>query len=411
MTGYYRGLVFLAIVTGVPAMIIGCRTQPSHRVTVQPSRVEQIDRSLAEASRFLTARQASDGSWRSDTYPAFKDGASLTPLVLHALLSGPNADSTRRGVEFLSRMVLPDGTIKAAPDGISYPVYTAALAVIVLGRSPDPAQQKARDAWLTFLRDRQLTEALGWQPPDKEFGGWGYCRDIPRKPKPGESPAPLTESNLSATALALEALRSTNCPSDDPALKNALVFVQRCQNFSGEANRADVTFDDGGFFFIYDDGARNKAGPVGKDTTGRERFASYGSTTADGLLSLLLGGLPANHPRALAARSWLEKNFSVTTHPGKYAAPREGTRQAVYYYYCWSLAKALSKAGVQEINTSKGTVRWAEALADELLKRQDQDGSWVNAAVDVREDDPLTATSLAAEALTLCRQVIGGDGK
>ena len=37
-------------------------------------------------------------------------------------------------------------------------------------------------------------------------------------------------------------------------------------------------FDDGGFFFIPNDSVRNKAGITGKDTTGRDRYASYGST-------------------------------------------------------------------------------------------------------------------------------------
>jgi len=43
------------------------------------------------------------------------------------------------------------------------------------------------------------------------------------------------------------------------------------------------------------------------------------------------------------------------------------------------------------------------ALADELLRRQEADGSWVNAAGEVREDDPLVATPLAVGALAGCR--------
>jgi hypothetical protein len=69
---------------------------------------------------------------------------------------------------------------------------------------------------------------------------------------------------------------------------------------------------------------------------------------------------------------------------------------SVYFYWCWSAAQALAAAGV-------GAVPWAEALAEELARRQRPGGSWVNDAVEVREDDPIVATALAAGALSICR--------
>jgi hypothetical protein len=47
--------------------------------------------------------------------------------------------------------------------------------------------------------------------------------------------------------------------------------------------------------------------------------------------------------------------------------------------------------------------RWAEALAEELLVRQRDDGSWANPVDSFREDDPLVATSFAVRALAGCR--------
>jgi hypothetical protein len=162
-------------------------------------------------------------------------------------------------------------------------------------------------------------------------------------------------------------------------------------------------FDNGGFFFIYDDAVRNKAGAAGKDRTGRERFHSYGSTTADGLRGLLACGLPKAYPRVLAARQWLETHFDPARHPGNYNQDREVNRSAVYYYYAWSFAQAFNSMGVMQIDTKTGTVRWAQALAEELISRQEKGGSWSNPAVAVREDDPVVATSLAAGALAVCR--------
>jgi squalene-hopene/tetraprenyl-beta-curcumene cyclase len=373
--------------------------------------LKRLDGALATAEKYLIDHQDADGAWRSDVYGVFKDGPSLTPLVLATLLEmPPSAEAEaacQKGASYLAHLVRADGTIDEGPHGLTYPVYTAVFSVIALSR-PQMAQfLPARDAWLRFLQQRQLTEELGWQPADKQYGGWGYSHQIPRKPQPGEPLLPLTESNLSASTLALEAMRAAGYSADDSAFRKALIFIQRCQNYSEDEELRDGVFDDGGFFFIYDDAVRNKAGTAGKDRNGRERFASYGSTTADGLRSLLACGLPRDHPRVQAARAWLEKNFHPPIHPGRYAKNREMNRQAVYFYYSASLAKAfhLTNPKFEIRNSKKGRsgVNWAEEMADDLLNRQQPDGSWINSAVAVREDDPIVATCLASQALVVCR--------
>jgi hypothetical protein len=105
----------------------------------------------------------------------------------------------------------------------------------------------------------------------------------------------------------------------------------------------------------------------------------------------------------LAARHWLEEHFRADTHPGQYAADWEASRPSLYYYYCASVARALRPAGGQDVSAGANNQRWAALLAAALLKRQRQDGSWANPAVDVREDDPLVATSLALITLAICR--------
>ena len=52
------------------------------------------------------------------------------------------------------------------------------------------------------------------------------------------------------------------------------------------------------------------------------------------------------------------------------------------------------------------TIDGARMLIEALLKRQHPDGSWTNTFTDGREDDPLVATPMAAEALLLCMQVM-----
>jgi len=367
--------------------------------------VEQVDRALAWAADYLVDRQSVDGAWRSDMYGPFKDGPSLTSLIAATLAGLPvglaRRAATERAVQYLADLAGPDGTIDAGPGGITYPVYAAAGTIVAITRLGNARHETARNAWLRFLRERQLTEELGWQPTDLGYGGWSYAPQPPR-PVNGKPPNPLAAPNLSATVFALEALGAVGVPPDDPAIQKARVFVERCQNWYDDSCARDPQFDDGGFFFILDDPVRNKAGETGTGRQGQMRYASYGSATADGLRALRACGQKVTDSRALAAADWLVSRFSAAEHPGQYAASREHLRPALFYYYSASIAEALSISA-----RGSDAVNWIQPLASALLDRQRPDGSWVNTAVDVREDDPLVATPLAIRALHCCRQALG----
>jgi hypothetical protein len=171
------------------------------------------------------------------------------------------------------------------------------------------------------------------------------------------------------------ALALAGTKPDDPALRDAAGFVDRCRA------------KDGGFFFSPALPISNKAGG----------FRAYGSMTADGLRAQLRLGTRIDAPLA-----WLEQHFDPTKNPGAFAAVDEVRRESSYYYYAWSVAHAFAHA-------KPGDRRWAEALARELLARQLPDGSWRNGATEMREDDPLVATSFAVAALALCRGAITGE--
>lgn len=350
---------------------------------------EAIDRGTG----FLAGRQSPDGGWRSDVYGNFRGGDSLTPLVLAALES--EAAGFRAGCRHLAAVGEAEGD---DPD-LAYPVYTSALAVSALTRAD--AEQAAVDRWVAVLRRHQLAGRLGWREADAEYGGWGYATVEPRKPGPEDLRLPLMEPNLSATVFAVEALRAAGVEPRDPALVAARVFVERCQNFADGAG-ADAEFDDGGFFFVLDDAERTKAGPAGRDRHGRERFASYGSATADGLRALLACGLPAGHPRVAAARDWLERNFTADVHAGRFPEERHVFRDSCYFYYAWSVAATFQTVGVETVPAAAGPVDWRQRLAEALLARQAADGRWANPHRAVREDDPLVATAFAVATLRIC---------
>lgn len=347
-------------------------------------------------------------------YGPLRDGPSLTPHVLAAMYfltalpPTPNdaAASFTRGRRYLSSLIDADGRLT---EPLRYPVYTAAVAswVVTLdGASPRTQQEHA--VWLSLLRSHQLDERLGWPPGDAEYGGFGYSIEPPRKPPPGVPPEPLAGSNLSATVYGLGALRNADVPMTDPAYAKILAFAARCQNFSEDPARADPAYDDGGFHFIPQDAARNKAGVAGTDRHGRTRFHSYGAATADGLRLLLHAGLPPEHPRVQAARRWLERHFEPRHNPGTFQPDREEIRDATYFYYCWSVAHAFLHLNVRRIETRDGPVNWADSLARALIDTQKQDGSWTNVYRDTKEDDPLIATPHAVAALVICRSMITG---
>ncbi len=367
--------------------------------------------SLVAGVAYLLAQQSPDGSWRSDLYATFKDGLALTPLVVGALQDAAavgvepvgSGMARLRGIEFLARLAKADSTIDPGLDGIDYPVYTAAMTVKILSHADGKDFKAARDAWLKYLKDRQLTTKLGWQEDEKQYGGWGYCRAIPEKPKPNEFAPNLIESNLSATVFALEALKAAN--SLDPGTaKAAALFVRSCQNWFPPLHCYEVPwaqFLDGGFHFIYDDPVRNKAGVVAKGNPDWPTlFHSYGSVTADGLRALDLCGMSRDKLRKDAAITWLSTNFSANTHPGNYINPHEPNREAVYYYYAASVSKAMRDYDIKPKNRAD----WATTLASELARRQMKDGSWANRVELVRENEPLVATSNAVSALARCKK-------
>jgi hypothetical protein len=100
---------------------------------------------------------------------------------------------------------------------------------------------------------------------------------------------------------------------------------------------------------------------------------------------------------------WLDTNFAHDSVPGTFNEDREVLRGAYYFYYAWSISEAWRLwrpgDGAFEDPASRRS-----ALAGELMRRRNDDGSWRNPYTDGREDDPLIATPFAALALIACRE-------
>lgn len=342
----------------------GCRCAP--RSSGRSPTPSEAEHALTHGVQWLLERQEPDGSWRSATYGQFKDGDALTALVVRSLQTA-HADHPETQAAIASGIRFLEGLAEHArdPERVQFPTYSSSLAIETLPESP------AREMWLELLRSRQLTEELGWEREDKEYGGWGYSVTQPIKPKPNELAAPLIESNVSATTFAIDALKSLDAHGD--ACGPALAFMSRMQN------------EDGGFHFIYDDPVRNKAG--GEDG----QFFSYGSTSSDGFRVLHACG---GEGEARAA-AWLRKNYDGTRHPGEFVERHEPDRDGLYYYWAASVARSFTE--VPEAAPRK----WRGELMRTLVDRQREDGSWENPVPTMRENDPVVATAFAVYALSL----------
>jgi hypothetical protein len=366
-----------------------------------------IDRALARGAAFLVAHQEADGAIRSPTYAAFRDGYALTGLATMALGMAPGDEAARaypRAVDFLATLVAGGALRTPEP---AYPTYAVALSILVMNTPGNERHAATRAVLRQALRDRQLAPALGWRPDDASLGGWGYYPRSPRRSPPdGSVTDDLLSSNLSATLLAVGALTLGGVPVDDPALVLARGFVERCQN-RVQPCAGEPCPGDGGFFFSPAVPDGNKAGAV--PGAAGARFVSYGSMTADGVRALLrLGATPVDPPVAEAA-AWLERHFDASANPGAFVAGAEVRQASSYYYWSWTAAHALRALGKPELMTAHGPVRWAQALSAELLRRQRDDGGWRNDSTEMREDDPVVATSFAMAALAVCRISLGGE--
>ena len=88
-----------------------------------------------------------------------------------------------------------------------------------------------------------------------------------------------------------------------------------------------------------------------------------------------------------------EKNYTLEENPGM--GP-----QGLYYYY-HTMAKALSAAGIDEVPTKNGSMKWREPLALKLINLQRRDGSWENENGRWWEKDPALVTSYAMLTLEM----------
>jgi squalene-hopene/tetraprenyl-beta-curcumene cyclase len=337
-----------------------------------------VDRALD----YLKSNQGQDGSWSRDKSPG------VTGVVLTGML-GTGKISTQdpvceRALKYIESLVNPQaGHIAGKDPKVQLQNYVTSVNVMALAAANrDDRYRKVIGDAAEFLKKLQWDEDEGKTPADDFYGGAGY--DSKSRP------------DLSNTQFFLDALKAANVPSDDPALKRALVFVSRCQNLKGEHNDQPWAgkINDGSFIYSPAGGGQTKSDPLPDGG-----LPGYGSMTYAGIKSMIYCGVSKEDPRIQKAYEWITKNYTVDANPGM---PSPHAHWGLYYYY-HTMAKTLDTLGIDDVVDVHGQKHnWRADITAALARRQRPDGSWINENHWL-EADPNLVTGYALMALGHCK--------
>ncbi len=365
--GFVAAVVGLSIFAArLPAVEEGKKTGPDP-VLYQTT----VDRAI----KYLALQQSEDGSISS------RLGIGPTALATLGMLRSGRSTSdpqVARGLKYLEDYAQESGGIHTP--GSRIPVYETCIALVCFQEANvDHRYDRIIEDAEKFIRGSQWDENRGKDPSDISYGGVGYG---------GKS-----RPDLSNTAFLVDALKSCGAGADDKSIQEALVFVSRCQNLESEHNTTSFAdkVNDGGFYYTCAAGRQDE-----ERSTSTGGLRSYGSMTYSGLKSMVFAGLTKDDPRVKAAFGWIQKNYDVTKNPGM------GDAGLFYYYNTFS--KTLDALGSDTIEDAEGVSHdWRRELTEELARRQQPDGSWVNSNTQWMEGDPNLATAFALLSLTYCR--------
>lgn len=364
--------LFLASILGSLLLPAAGQALEKAEPDLKSGAAQAISRGLA----FLDGQQKPEGFWSSREYPG------LSALVVQGYLAAPSAEDRKRpaaakALAYLRGNAKPDGGIYHERMGI----YNTSICLTALLLAADPADRAIIDRAHQYLTGGQTKGA----PNPASDGGFGY--EIGGGKGGGRA-------DLDNTVFALEALKRYRDAQQareqkvdkDLDWEAAIGFVSRCQQLSSHNREpwvSETPEEKGGFVYT----------PSGEGDRGEGRtLRSYGTMTYAGLLSFVYADLKANDPRVKAALDWISRRYTLEENPG------QGT-QGLYYYY-HMMAKSLTAAGIDELETKNGKkTAWRTELTRKLLALQKPDGSWANTNGRWMEKDPNLVTAYCLLAL------------
>ncbi len=346
---------------------------------------DEWNKVVDKAIEFLKTSQNANGSWGQEPRSRGETGVVVTGLLQSGRV-GPDDAPAAQGLKYIESLVnVKDGHIAGPEAAVGLQNYVTSINVLALTAAKRPEKYKAIVGdGVKFLKKLQWDEDEGKTDKDDFYGGAGY--DSKSRP------------DLSNTQFFVEALHEAGVPADDPALRKALIFVSRCQNFKSEFNDRPWAgkINDGSFIYSAAAGGQTKT----SDDPKNQNLSGYGSMTYAGIKSMIYCGVGKEDRRYKAAYEWIQKNYTLDANPGM---PPDFAERGLYYYY-HTLAKTLDVMGVDEIIDATGKKHdWRAELTAAIAKRQQPNGSFVNKNDRWMEGDPNLVTGYVLMALSHCK--------
>lgn len=309
----------------VPLILLGCLLSPSETPLtmstadagemVTPAAEKAIRRGLV----LLASRQHDDGSFGAGNY---RGNVAVTALAGMALLSGgstpgrgPHGEHVGRCVDYLSAHAQQSGFIVAPGSASHGPMYGHGFATLFLAECYGMSDRAELRAKLAAaIKLIENTQNLD--------GGWRYQ---PRR----------QDADISVTVCQVMALRAAR----NAGLHVPKVTIDRCTDYVKRSQNGD-----GGFMYMI--------------SGGESEF----SRSAAGVVALYNAGIYEG-PEIDRGIDYLMKFL-----------PKKGmTRRQTYYFYGQYYA-------VQAMWYRGGDAwkKWYPAIRDELVARQNKDGSWTS---------------------------------
>ena len=244
------------------------RTRPPRR----PNALRR--RALAEAERWMRARQEADGSW-GGIQPPWVWGI----VALSALGHGREDETLRRAIDGWAGFMVEDGD-RLRPEACQSPVWDTALAVLALRACGVPADHPQLARAGEYLLREEVTVKGDWavRVPGLAPGGWAFEYENDNYP------------DIDDAAVVPLALRALGIGDD--AVRRGLDWMAGMQSKDGGWGAFDV--DNERHVAVQDpvlrlrqghrraergrDGARARGARAGADTSGRSSAGCAGSS-------------------------------------------------------------------------------------------------------------------------------------
>ncbi|MBY0261146.1 MAG: terpene cyclase/mutase family protein, partial [Phycisphaerales bacterium] len=296
----------------------------------------ELDRAVRDGLKFLASEQQADGSFGSGRYGK---NIAVTALACLALMAdgsvpgrGPYEANVRKGLEFVLANSAETGLL--ASDATNGPMYGHGFAALFLGEIYGMTQGGGETTLSTRVHEALVKACTLIERSQNNEGGWRY------------NPVPY-DADVSVTICQIMALRSArNAGIEVPkeTIDKAVEYVRLCQN------------PDGGFRYQATQGF------------------SLWPRSAAGVASLYHAGIYKDD----AIERGLDY-VKLNATPG--VVPEQ---QPHYWYGHYYAVQTMYLAG------GKHWADWWPAVRSELVRRQNQDGSW-----DDRSVGPAYGTAMA----------------